>query len=295
MSRRNKQFKESVRRNSRSCSFYVNQLIELAVSAFKYTNLPDTIDERFMEMVLNQNGSAVFFYDEVIGFLALPVALSGRWDVYNRPIRFRAYASNGYQRELNNGEAVIMYNNLMRTPSTQLVNMFAEKLWNVDRSIDVNISAQKTPLLIRCKNSERLSLENIYMQYDGNMPVIFASDNFDPESFDILRTDAPFVVGDLMAAKERIWNEAIGYLGYANMQETKKERLISDEVARLTGGAIACRQGRLQARQQAVDQINRMFGLNIQVEFRQDTVNPYDDSVTENLTVMDSVEMEENS
>lgn len=70
--------------------------------------------------------------------------------------------------------------------------------------------------------------------------------------------------------KSQIWNEALTYLGISNTNVTKKERMISDEVMRNMGGVIASRYSRLESRRQAVKQINEMFGLNIEVNYRAD-------------------------
>ena len=41
--------------------------------------------------------------------------------------------------------------------------------------MDVNIQAQKTPILILAEESQRLTMQNAYMQYDGNEPFIFGN------------------------------------------------------------------------------------------------------------------------
>ena len=60
------------------------------------------------------------------------------------------------------------------------------------------------------------------------------------------------------------------YMGISNISYQKRERLISDEVTRSQGGTIAIRYSKLNARRQACDEINRMFGLNISCDFRED-------------------------
>mgnify|MGYP000119689030 CR=1 FL=1 len=60
------------------------------------------------------------------------------------------------------------------------------------------------------------------------------------------------------------------YLGISNINVQKKERLITDEVTRNQGGTIASRYSRLESRREAVRKINEMFGLNIEVNYRED-------------------------
>lgn len=242
--------------------------MELALARFKWINLPETCDERFLELCLFGQGKSVFFEDEVLGFLALPCTISGKLNVYNIPTRRRAYASNGYNKPLTIDNSVIIFNNLLHTNSMVDIELFARRLYNLDRAIDVNANAQKTPILIKCDENQRLTLKNTYMKFDGNEPVIFADNSLNPSSMQVLQTGAPYVSDRLYELKTQIWNEALTYLGISNVNINKKERLISDEVMRYQGGTVASRFSPLQARKQACEIINRMFNLNIDVEYR---------------------------
>lgn len=268
--RKNRQFWGSGILNNATFRQYYNRLVELSISMFEWKNLPDTVDPRFLELTLFTDGQAVFFEDEVMGFLCLQNILGGQFDVYRIPVDRRAYAVNGYQKRLDNTDSVIIWNNYLHTNSMLDVQMFAKRLYNLDRAIDVNANAQKTPILLLCDESERLSLENIYMQYDGNMPVIKAQKSLNPNAFSVLNTDAPYVADKLYQLKTQIWNEALTYLGISNINITKKERLITDEVTRNQGGTIASRYSRLQSRREACKKINEMFGLDIWCDYRED-------------------------
>ena len=268
--RKDRQFWESAIMNNSTFRQYYNRLVELSISMFEWKNLPDSVDPRFLELTLFTDGQAVFFEDEVMGFLALQNAMGGGFDVYRIPTKRRAYAVNGYQKQLDENDSVIIYNNYLHTNSMLDVQMFAKRLYNLDRAIDVNANAQKTPILLLCDDSERLTLENMYMQYDGNKPVIKGVKGLNPNAFTVLKTDAPFVADKLYQLKTQIWNEALTYLGISNINITKKERLITDEVARNQGGTIASRYSRLQARREACKKINEMFGLDIWCDYRED-------------------------
>lgn len=268
--RKDRQFWESAIMNNSTFRQYYNRLVELSISMFEWKNLPDSVDPRFLELTLFTDGQAVFFEDEVMGFLALQNAMGGGFDVYRIPTNRRAYAANGYQKQLDENDSVIIYNNYLHTNSMLDVQMFAKRLYNLDRAIDVNANAQKTPILLLCDDSERLTLENMYMQYDGNKPVIKGVKGLNPNAFTVLKTDAPFVADKLYQLKTQIWNEALTYLGISNINITKKERLITDEVTRNQGGTIASRYSRLQARREACKKINEMFGLDIWCDYRED-------------------------
>ena len=159
---------------------------------------------------------------------------------------------------------------MLHTNSMLDVEMFSKRLYNLDRAIDVNANAQKTPILIQCDEKQRMTMKNLYMQYDGNEPFIFGTKALDVNGLTVLKTDAPYVADKLYQLKTEIWNEALTYLGISNLNLQKKERLVSDEVTRNMGGIIASRYGRLNARRQACEQINDMFGLNISVDYRED-------------------------
>lgn len=272
MSRRHKtQFSESAMRNNGTYGFYLEKLTELAISMFEWKNLPEGIDPRFLELTLFSDGQAVWFKDDELDqYLALQVIINGKLDVYRVPIRRRAFAVNGYQRQLDNKDSVIIYNNYLRTNSYAMCVMYAKKLYNLDRIIDVNANAQKTPVLLRADETQRMTVLNAYKDWDGNQPVIYGDKALDPNMLSVLRTDAPYISDKIYQLKTQYWNEALTHLGISNLSIQKKERLVSDEVVRSQGGTIASRYSRLEARREACNKINNMFGLDIWVDYRDD-------------------------
>lgn len=264
------QFCESAMMNNRTYKQYYNRLTELAISMFEWKNLPPSVDERFLEMTLFSDGMAVFFKDDVLGELALQCMIGGDLNVYRIPKQRKAYASNGYNQNLNENDSVLIFNNYLHTNSMLDVEMFSKRLYNLDRAIDVNANAQKTPVLIQCDETQRLTMLNLYKQYDGNAPFIFGSKGLDVNGLKVLQTGAPYVADKLYELKTQIWNEALTYLGISNINVVKKERMITDEVTRNQGGTVASRYSRLESRRQACKQINDMFGLNVWVDYRED-------------------------
>lgn len=268
----NKQFWESAKLNNRTYINYYNRLMELSLSMFEWSGLPDTVDARFLELALFGNGMAVFFNDEDIGYLALRTTIGGPMNVYQIPTRRRAFASNGYQRDLDENNSVIIFNNLIHTNAMSAIELYALRLYEIERTVDTNVKAQKTPILISCDETQRLTLLNLYKNYDGNIPFIFGDKNITPNALKAINTGAPYLADKLHELKLEIWNEALTYLGISNINVVKKERLITDEATRNMGGILASRFSRLEARRQACDQINKMFGLNVWVDYRQDVI-----------------------
>ena len=269
--RRKTNFEESLAMNDYTYMQYAYRLMELSISMFEWKNLPEGVDERFLEMVLFTDGHAVFFRDDELGdYLALQCLINGKLNVYRIPINRRAFAVNGYQKQLTDKDSVIIFNNMLHTNSWLDVKMFSKRLYNLDRIIDVNANAQKTPILIKGNEQQRLTLTNLYKEYDGNAPVIFADKSLDMNALQVLLTQAPYVADKIYQLKTQIWNEALTYLGISNVSFQKRERMVSDEVTRSQGGTVASRYSRLNARRQACEQINKMFGLNIECDFRED-------------------------
>lgn len=269
--RRKTNFEESLSMNNYTYMQYAYRLMELSISMFEWKNLPENIDERFLEMVLFTDGHAVLFKDDELGdYLALQCLINGKLNVYRIPINRRAFAVNGYQKQLTDKDSVIIFNNMLHTNSWLDVKMFAKRLYNLDRIIDVNANAQKTPILIKGSEQQRLTLTNLYKEYDGNAPVIFADKSLDMNALQVMSTQAPYVADKIYQLKTQIWNEALTYLGISNVSFQKRERMVSDEVTRSQGGTVASRYSRLNARRQACEQINKMFGLNIECNFRED-------------------------
>lgn len=272
-------FEESALLNDVTYLQYYERLTELAITMFDWQNLPSTVDPRYLELHLFQTGCVVYFNDDVIGNLCLDCLQNGNFDVYGNPISRRAYSSyNNYQRRLKESDSVIIWNNYLRTNSVSAIQMFSRRLYILDRIIDVNVNAQKTPTLIQGTDKQRQTLVNLYKEFDGNSPFIFGDKNLDLNALKSLNTGAPYVADKLYQLKVQIWNEALTYLGISNINIQKKERLITDEVTRNQGGTIASRYSRLQARRDAVEKINAMFGTNISVSYREDLQEIGDDS-----------------
>lgn len=261
---------EAFLQNQRTYLQYVNRLTELSISMFDWKNLPDTIDARFLELALFNDGMAVFFKDEVMGYLGLQVMIGGALDVYRIPTTRTAFAQNGYQMKLDTNNSVIIFNNMLHTNSILDVQEMSKRLYEIQRTIDVNVIQQKTPKIITCTENQRLVMKNLYAQYMGNEPFIFGDKNLDLSGIKTLDTTSPYVSDKLYELKTQYWNEALTYLGISNVNTVKKERMITDEVQRNLGGTIASRYSRLFMRQQACEQINKMFGLNISVDYRED-------------------------
>lgn len=264
--------------NQDTATMYMWRLMEIAMSVFKWKGLPKGVDERMMEFWLLRDGFVGFFYDEALkhddkrrapeGYAVLPMMIQGSWDMYEYPKERRAYAVNGFNYECDEDNSVIVFNNYLRVPMWMTLWQYAFRLAECQRTIDINMRQQRTARLIACDEKEKLTWENISKEVDEGKPWIHAYKGLDLDNLKSIDTSVPFVANEVQVYKHQLWNEALTFLGVENVNTDKKERLISDEVINNMGDVESQRFVRLNARKQACDEINELFGLDVDVEFR---------------------------
>lgn len=258
---------ESARINNATYQFFFMKLMSIALSCFKWENLPDSIDERFLELTLVNRGSCLFFKDEELGFLTLPANLSGQLNVYNIPKIRQAFASTGYNKMCDDKDSVIIFNNYLHFSTLSVVEHYAIRLYEMQRTIDVNVKAQKTPKIFKSNEQQRLTLQNIFMKYEGNEDAIFIDKDFDMNALQVFDTSAPYVADKIRMLMSQTFSNFLNDLGIEAITTEKKERINEAETESTKGYVEIGRNIFLNARKQACDEINRMFDLNINVEF----------------------------
>lgn len=272
MSVRNKYGWESAELNNKTFLDYYQRIKEIALSCYEWVGLPDTADERFLELQLFEKGYCFYFRDEIIGDLTLGGTYGGRLDVYGNPILRTAKGINGYSKLLTKNNSVVVFNNRLRTPSEMTIRQSALRLYNIKRAIDVNILGQKTPRLILTKDANHLSHVNIDMKIQGNEPVIFASKKLELDDFKDFDIKVDYIADKLYMAFNSEWNEIMSFLGIENSNQDKKERLVSSEVNGNAGSIECGRNTFLVEREISANAINKMFGTNIEIRFRSDLI-----------------------
>ena len=265
------EFKSVAKRlNDLTYTDYYYRLMLLARTMFEWSGLPNGIDQKWIERFLFTEGVCVFFKDPNLGYMVSRATLSGNLNYYDEPTGIRAYGTNYEGRELeNNKDCVLIRNNEDMIPTSYTIQLFAIQLTRISRVIDVNINAQKTPVLIKCSDKEKLSLKQVYQQWNENEPVIYGTKDLDVERFEVLRTDAPIVFDKLQLQKHDIWNECMTFLGINNANTDKKERLITDEVVANNELVDLSAKVMLETRKRACKRINELFGTNIDVRLRK--------------------------
>ena len=259
--------------NNMTFSYYYYKLMLVARSLFEWENLPNNMDERWIEKYLFTSGKCIFYKDPTMGFMVAGLAQQGSVNCYGDPTSVYPVAENYEYNgdKLVNGEnCYVIRNNDLMLPNFPIIRHYAYKLCNIDRAIDTNVEAVKTPIIVRCSEKQKLSLKNAINQRKDNEPVIWASDLADiNEMVDTLTTNAPIVFPQLQTQKHMILNEVFTDLGINNANMDKRERMVANEVEANNEQVKACEDVMLKARQQACKEINRIFGTNISVKRRK--------------------------
>ena len=255
---------------------YLNRLKLISTSLFTWKGLDEVAGfgaSRFLELALYENGRACFVKDSEKGYLALRVNPSDKLNVYMLPEKVLAW-SLGYNKNYLFDDVIYIMNNNLEIPTSQSLQLFAYRLYETERTIDTNLIAQKTPVLIEGDTKTILTLKNVYMQYSGNTPFIFGNKQFDiSNKLNVLKTDAPYLIDKLEDHKHEIWNEALTYLGIDNANTDKKERLITSEVESnddLINYYLNCFY---KTRKDACDRINEKYNLNIELSLNKEILD----------------------
>ena len=277
--------------NFKTYDMYRRQLMTLAENVFEFENLPEYIDTSYLNKNLLRKGSIAFFKDEVMGVIALPYINISTLDIYRRPKKIQAIAQNGYRKILNQDEFIIMYDNNGRYPLWLDILQYAERLALCNRTIDINISQQKTPRFWKTKAEKEKSIKDLVNNVDGNENIVIAYDNIDLDDTTMVLEPAPYVADKITLDKDKIYNEFLRLIGVANLSYQKKERNIKDEINAMQGGTIASRFSRFEPRQKAIKLINDKFGTNIKVKY-YDGIPTSEKELEENLEDEEEIENE---
>lgn len=245
-----------------------NKFRLVCLNAFEWKNLPNGIKERHIERWLFSKGMAVFYNDPDLGLMCMECQPGGNVNPYGDPVWYRAFGI-GYQRKLDAGKCVIIENNKLRLATDDFIMFYVNKLTEAERTMDVNVKANKTPVVILCDDKDILSFKTMFRKVDGNEPAIYADKALNMDSVTALDLKAKFLGNELMDYKRSVESELLTFLGINNSAVDKKERLVTDEANSNNQLIQSFMELQLEARQRACEEINAMFGCNISVEARQ--------------------------
>jgi len=259
---------------------YMRVLTELAVNRFKWTNLPDSVDVRFLEINLFYHALSVFYKDKRYDkFFALRGGGTNWLNMMDNPVGFAVIGNNfvgmnvSALRETENAsKAIPIWANYLRIPDLDIVTVYARRFATLDRTIEINSENARMNKVIITDENRRLSVENIDRQIqEGQNNIKINIPLQDLQFIQALDLGVnPDAIEKLHILRTRWWNECMGLLGIDNANQDKKERLVSEEVGANDDQTSMMRHVNLNARQIAVEAINKEFGLDIKVEYHTD-------------------------
>ena len=277
-------------------------LLNILMYSFSIEGLPDSCNERFFKLNLIFNGYAALIKDPDLGYLSLgvrPTVNSNQLNIYGEFPDVMAFGWNGFNKQYKNymygtdnsdAEAVICRDNDLMYPMVNIIWMYAKRLTDTMRTLDVTARKLKTPYFITCDEAQKSSIKKILDDVDFNQDSIIANRSTMPNEFNVLQTGVqPESVRVLWEHYSNLESEIRTFLGInsaANLD--KKERLVVDEAEAndiLTDINI---QYRLKNYQQFCDTVNNIWGLNISFVSNIDIVEKQeeiDDSIKQNEVI----------
>lgn len=267
---------------------YLRLLAELASNRFKWINMPESVDIRFMETVMFYHGLAVFYKDiDFDKYLCLKGTSTTFVNMVDNPTAFVVIGNNFFSKTLGaynptkdyepgeaETKAIPIWANYLRMPDWDIVRIYASRLAELDRTIEINSKNARRNKVIVSSDNTRLSTVNINRQIDEGQNMIHVSadgpaqDLAFVQAFDLnIDVDA---IEKLHIVRTRMWNECMGLMGINNANQDKKERLVAAEVDANDDQTDMMRYVNLNARRQAAEYINKVHGLDIAVEYWTD-------------------------
>ena len=251
-------------------SFLYDRFRLLMVNQFKWEGLDEfNIQERHVENYLFDNGYCLFFEDPSYGLMCLPCNGVGQQNVYGDYLRYRAVGNN-YTFEVDADKCVLVENNKLRMPTEKAVFYFVSRLYELVRTMDVNVQQLKIQALFTATDKNVLTVKKIIDEIEKNNWAIIT----DPTSIQAeeivkaVQTGVKCLTPELTDRYNALMNEALTYFGINNSNTDKRERLITDEANANNQFIDSCAEMFLEARTRAVEEINRKFGTNISVDLR---------------------------
>jgi hypothetical protein len=264
----------------------------VSVNLFEWEGLPDGLDEKFIENFLFDDGQAIFFRDPSMSYMCLKADAGANLNVYGEPLGWWATGFN-YHNYYDADKCVIISNNKLRLPTSQFITFYANKLYEAERTMDVNVKTCKTPFIFTCDDKDVISFKQLFAKVDGNEPIIYTDKSLNADSLQVLQTGVKFLGNELQDYKHAVEADLLTFLGVNNVNVDKKERLITDEAESNDELIQSFCDIQLEAREKACEEINKMFGLNVSVKLRctgvekpmENVVDKSDDGEGDNDTV----------
>ena len=153
----NSEFNDAILMDSETYYDYLERMKKIALSMFEWVNLPQSMNARYLEMCLYYKGQAALLWDDYYDFINTQAVDAGYINIYGLPTKLNCFSfSYNTERELYipgsnlpaEEECILVMNNYQRVPTCSTIELYAQRLAEAQRTADVNINAQKTPVLV---------------------------------------------------------------------------------------------------------------------------------------------------
>lgn len=247
----------------------VFQMLNKTTKIFKYTGLPDSIQEKDIETQLQVNGFAI--WKEVDGKLyTFTGGLGGQPNVYYLPtIATVANPALNFSATLKIGEeCVVMQNDYYYQGLMPLFNKYGNLLVEAELSLKYAIINARVPALVQADNDNTYASAKEFFNkiIEGKEYGVISSKEF----FDGIRSQDFYkqaYIKDLIEAIQYIkgsWYNEIGLNAAFNM---KREAINEAEAALNEDILYPTLDTMLECRRTALEKVNEMYGTNISVDF----------------------------
>ena len=249
---------------------HVEYMLNRSNIMFEYKNLPDTIPARELEVLLQTNGFCAFV--KIDGdFYVVNGGLGGLPDVYNRPTQIVVtvpYLKYNATLDIDK-DCVIIPNDSMYIGLLPLYEKYCTIMMENEITMILATVNKRVQNLLSANDDNTVESAKEFLKnvFDGNLGVIAESQLFDSLKVNNSSANSQVSMKDLFEfqqyTKASLYNE-IGLSANFNM---KRERLTANEVEANTDNLYPLVDDMLKCRRLALEKINEMFGLNIEVQF----------------------------
>ena len=235
----------------------------LALNMFTWENLPYPLESRHIEKYLYEYGQAIFYDNETFGKICLPCSPTGSLNQFGEPLSVTV-DSHLIHDTVMLKDGIRILNNDLIIPTDFYVRQYAEKMTEVEMSIDMNVKQQKFPFFVETDKKNEFTMKQIFKQKEDGTPYIYANKNLGIGQTTVHTLDVPYVVDKLSEYKYNLEREILTFLGLNNTVE-KEERLLVDEINSNNDFIERNVDIMFKNREFACKRINELFGTNIRV------------------------------
>ena len=244
-------------------------MLNKSLTMFEWKNLPDTLPAVEIEKQLQTNGYSIIA--KVQGNIyAFQGGFSGQ-DPYNQPTK--AIVNNpslNYNGTFTiNDDCVIIKNDDMQQGLMHIYNKYGMLLIENQITMLMTDYNYRMPFTISSKDDTTTQSAREYLQkvIDGSLGVIGEAKLFDALKVTPTNNKGVNSFADLYGYQQFIEAQLNNTIGLATNNNMKRERLTTNEIEVNKNASYPLIDNMLRNRKQAVEKINKMFDLDIEVEF----------------------------